>query len=158
MSKLLAKFMTIAFVATIIGCFGGVNVTNDPDFHFGYRKGQVYESMIDLYIIYGWDNYLVVPGKHTPKINEYLIKPSKYTDIKGILKEKSRVQIEKLSYKRTFEGSYLNIYARILIGEYKDEFVELNLVSEIEVRQHPKSGFMPKPDPSLMKLMGGGEK
>ena len=153
MGKLLAKFMTIVFVAAITGCFYSVDVTNDPDFYYGYRKGQVYESRIDLYIIYGWDNYLVVPGKHTPKINEYLTKSSKYTDIKGILKEKSRVQIEKLSYQRTFEGSYLNIYARILNGEYKDEFVELNLVSEIEVRQHPKSGFMPKPDPSILTLI-----
>ena len=158
MSKLLAKFMTIAFVATITGCFYSVDVTNDPDFYYGYRKGQVYENRIDLYIIYGWDNYLVLPGKDTPKIDEYLTKPSKYGDIKGILKEKSRVRIEKLSYRRTFEASYLDVYARILNGEYKDESVELNLVSTIEVKQQPKGGFMPKPDPSLMKLMEGGEK
>ena len=151
------KFITIALIVAITGCFGGVNVSNDPDFYFGYRKGQVYENRIDLYIIYGWDNYLVLPGKDTPKIDEYLRKPSKYTDIKGILKEKSRIQIENLSYRRTFEASYLDIYARILNGEYKDEFVELNLVSKIEVKQQPKGGFMPKPDPSILKLIESSE-
>ena len=147
------KLIAIALIVVITGCFGGADVTNDPDFYYGYRKGQVYENRIDLYIIYGWDNYLVLPGKDTPKINEYLRKPSNYTDIKGILKEKSRVQIEKLSYRRTFEASYLDVYARILNGEYKDESVELNLVSKIEVKQQPKGGFMPKPDPSILKLI-----
>ena len=108
---------------------------------------------MDLYIIYGWDNYLEVPGEDTPRIDKYLKNPSKYTDIKGILKKKSRVKIEKLSYRKTFEASYLDIYTKILNGEYKDEFVELNLVSKIEVKQHPKGGFMPKPDPSILKLI-----
>ena len=153
MSKLLAKFMTIAFVATITGCFYSVDVTNDPDFYAGYRKGQVYETKIDLYIIYGWDNYLLVPGEYTPRIDKYLKNPSKYTDIKGILKEKSRVKIEKLSYRRTFESSYFDIFARILDGEYINDIVYLSLVSEIIFELNPKDVFLRKPDPAILTLI-----
>ena len=154
MSKLLAKFMTIAFVATITGCFYSVDVTNDPDFYADYRKGQVYETKMGLYIIYGWDNYLEVPGEDTPRIDKSILSknPSKYTDIKGILKKKSMVRVEKLSYRRTFESSYFDIYARILNGEYKNEIVELSLVSKKLFDLNPKGVFLRKPDPEILTL------
>ena len=145
--------MIIVFVAAITGCFYSVDVTNDPDFYAGYRKGQVYESKIDLYIIYGWDNYLLVPGEYTPRIDKYLKNPSKYSDIKGILKEKSMVRVENLSYRRTFESSYFNIYARILNGEYKNEIVELSLVSKKIFDLNPKGVFLRKPDPAVLTLI-----
>ena len=150
--------MTITLVVTITGCFGGVNVTSDPDFHFGYRKGQLYETKTDLYIIYGWDNYLEVPGEDSPTTDRYLKSPTRYNDIKGVLKEKSMILVEKLSYRETFEASYLDIYARILNGEYKDEIVKLNLISKIKVKPDPKGGSMPKPDPSVLKLIDRSEK
>ena len=145
--------MTIAFVATITGCFYSVDVTNDPDFYYGYRKGQLYETKTDLYIVYSWDNYLLVPGEYSPTIEKYLKNTTKYADIKGVLKEKSMVRVEKLSYRETFEASYLDIHAKILDGEYKNECVILNLISNIKVKPDPKGGSMPKPDPSVLKLI-----
>ena len=145
--------MTIAFVATITGCFYSIDVTNDPDFYYGYRKGQVYETKMDLYIIYGWDNYLEVPGEDTPRIDKYLRKPSKYTDIKGILKEKSMVRVENLSYRRTFESSYFDIHAKILDGVYKDEMVKLNFTSQIIFELNPKGVFLRKPNPAILELL-----
>jgi hypothetical protein len=147
------KLFMVMFIMVIFGCFGGVDVTNDPDFNYGYRKGQIYESNIDLYIIYGWDNYLLVPGKDTPNLEEYLQNPTSYNDIKGVLKKKSVVRIEKLSYRETFESSYLDIFARVLNGEYKDELVELSLVSKIELKIAPKGGFMRMPDPQILKFV-----
>jgi hypothetical protein len=147
------KLFVVMIFTLIIGCFGGVDVTNDPNFNYGYRKGQIYESSIDLYIFYGWDNYLKLPGKHSPKLEEYLQNPTSYNDIKGVLKKKSMLRIEKLSYRETFESSYLDIFARILNSEYKDELVELSLVSKIELEIAPKGGFMRKPDPQILKLV-----
>ena len=152
------RFIMIVLVAAITGCFYSADVTNDPDFYAGYRKGQVYETKIDLYIIYGWDNYLMVPGKHTPRIDKYQRKPSKYTDIKGILKKKSMVRVEKLSYRRTFEASYFDIHAKILDGEYKDDMVKLNFVSQIILELNPKNVFLRKPDPAILKLIENSEK
>ena len=74
--------IALMIVMVFAGCVGGIDVTTDPDFHFGYRRGQVYKSKIDLYIIYGWDNYLKLPGKHSPKIEKYLQNSTKYNDIK----------------------------------------------------------------------------
>jgi len=145
--------MTIAFVAIITGCFYSVDVTNDPNFYAGYRKGQIYETKMDLYIIYGWGNYLEVPGEYTPRTDKYLKNTSKYTDIKGILKKKSMVRVEKLSYWRTFESSYFDIYARILNGEYKNEIVELSLVSKKIFDLNPKGVFLRKPDPTILTLI-----
>jgi hypothetical protein len=131
-----------------------MDVTNDPNFNYGYRKGQIFESKVDLYIIYGWDNYLELPEKDTPKLTEYLQNPTSYNDIKGVLEKKSLVRIEKLFYRETFESSYLDIFARVLNGEYKDELVELSLVSRIELKIAPWGGFMRKPDPQILKLVG----
>lgn len=148
------KFFIAVIMLVLISCLGGVDVTNDPDFYYGYRKGQIYESNIDLYIAYGWDNSLWIPGEYSPKIEEYLQNPTKFNDIKGVLKKNSMVQIEKLSYRETFEASYLDVFARILDGEYKNELVKLNIVSEIEVKAGRKGGAMPKPDPKILKLVG----
>ena len=145
--------IALMIVMVFTGCVGGIDVTTDPDFHFGYRRGQVYKNKMDLYIIYGWDNYLKLPGKHSPKIEKYLQNPTKYNDIKGVLKKKSMVRIEKLSYRDTFEASYLDVHATILNGEFRNELVILNHVSEIEVKRPPKGGFMRKPDPKILKLV-----
>lgn len=148
------KVIAFIIILLITGCFGGVDVTIDPDFNYGYRKGQIYESRIELYISYGWDNLLELPGKDSPKVDEYLENPSKYyNNIKGVLKKKTRVRIEKLSYRKTFESDYLDIFARILNGEYKDELVILNHVSKIVVKAGPKGGAMRKPDAKILKLV-----
>ena len=149
----MSKLITMILVMAITGCFYSVDVTNDPDFYYGYRKGQVYEIRTDLYIIYSWDNYLLVPGKHSPTIAKYFKNPQKYSDIKGVLKEKSMVRVEKLSYRETFEASYLDIHAKILDGEYKDEFVILNLISKTKVKPDPKGGYMREPNPAVLKLI-----
>lgn len=148
------KFFIIFISIIITSCFYTVDVSNDPDYNYGYRKGQIYESNMDLYISFGWNNYLVLPGKDTPKVDDYLQNPSKYyNDIKGVLKKNTRVRIEKLSYRKTFESDYLDIFARILNGEYRDELVKLNLVSEVNVIAGPKGGSMRKPDPQILKLV-----
>ena len=147
------KFITMILVVTITGCFYSVDVTNDPDFYAGYRKGQLYETKMDLYIIDDWDNYLLAPGRYSPKLDDYLKSPTKYTDIKGVLKEKSMVQVEKLSYRKTFESSYFDIYARILNGEYKNDIVELSLVSKKIFDLNPKGVFLRKPNPAILELI-----
>ena len=151
------KIITMVLVVAITGCFYSLDVTNDPDFYYGYRKGQVYETKKDLYIIYGWNNFLEVPGEDSPTIDRYLKNPTRYNDIKGVLKKKSMVRVEKLSYRETFEASYLDIYAQILEGEYKDEIVKLNIISNIKVKPDPKGGSMPRPDPSVLKIIESSE-
>lgn len=152
------KNIALVIIVVITGCVGGIDVTTDPDFQFGYRRGQVYKSKIDLYIVYAWNNYLLAPGKDSPELVEYLKDPSKYSDIKGVLEVNSIVRIEKLSYRDTFEASYLDVHATILNGEFRNELVILNHVSEIEVKRPPKGGFMRKPDPKILKLVEAYQK
>ena len=115
-------------IVVITGCVGGIDVTTDPDFHFGYSKGQVYVNKEKLYLVYGLTNYLAIPGNSFPGINKYLKDPKKYPDIKGVLKEQTSIRIEKLLYRKTFEASYSDVYSRILTDGYKNELVKLNLL------------------------------
>jgi hypothetical protein len=134
----------------MIGCTGFKDVTFDPNFNIGYKKGHVYENLIDMYIIDDKNPYLVIPGEIYPSLERYLKNRNDYKDIKDILKKGNHLAIERLLYRSKFEGSYLDVFAQILYGDNAGEIVRLNLVSKIEYKTFPNGGAIPVPDPNLM--------
>ena len=146
-------FILITSFIVLVSCFGVRDVTFDPSFRIGYKKGDVYQNLEKMFIVDDRNPYLVIPGESFPAISKYEKNKNDYKEIDGVLDIGNSLMIERLLYRRGFEGSYLDVFAVILDGDHAGKEVRLNLVSKIDYKPYPEGGTIPVPDPSLMKLI-----
>ncbi|MBC2735423.1 MAG: hypothetical protein HF981_13780 [Desulfobacteraceae bacterium] len=137
------KCVVIMFLLIISSCLSTTDVTYDQNFNYDYQKGQVYRTKIVLYVIEGSQVYLAEPGNYSPELENYLKNKKKYPDIKGIVKDNEKIVIEKITYRKTFESSYIDVFAKILSGNFKGEHVRLNNISNYQFKPFPQGGHIP---------------
>ena len=144
-------FLFIAIVTITYSC--GVDVTTDPNFNYGYQKGQIFRTKIKLYLTNRPNNTLKIPGETSPSIENYEKYPNKYRDIKGFIETNEKLEIVKLIYHKTFEDSFLEVYGKLLSGKHRGEVVSLLLISRSVFKPFPKGGSMSAPDPKILELI-----
>jgi hypothetical protein len=147
------KYFSLFIAILTISCTFNVDVTDDPNFYFGYQKGQIYIVKLPLYILNRPNNHIVIPGESYPEIDEYQKNSAMYNEIRGIIEAHEKIRIEKLIYRESFEDSYLKVYGRVVKGRYEGEIVNLNSISIWGFKPYPMGGSIVKPDPEILKLI-----
>ncbi len=137
------RSVVILFLLILVNCTSIKDVTYDQNFNYDYQKGQIYRNKIVLYVIEGSQPYLAEPGNYSPEEDNYQKNRKKFPDIKGIVKENEKMVIEKISYRKTFESSYIDVFATILSGNFKGELVRLNIISNYQFKPFPQGGYIP---------------
>lgn len=121
------KLSLIALAFLIFtSCAGKVNVSGDPEYTIGFKKGGVYELHEDVIIL---SNPTSEPNLLASSRGRNINKNSK--KVSGILTKGTKLEVLDLYYNRAEMSGVIHVKAKVLTGDQKGKLVNPCMLTKV---------------------------
>lgn len=136
--------------ASLAGCCGSRDVSNDPEFNQGFVPGQTYRLLQDVFV--DDVNRLVLPRDSSvpPTAAHYYARPADWPQVKGVVEKGDEVRVERL-VMAPWSVRSITVHARVLTGRQAGKRVTLESLSAEELRLNRKwDAYIPAPNTTVL--------